>query len=264
MKDFHFLSGLPRSGATLLSSLLNQNPKIYSSPLSPIVEHIWQAHRVANDYEDSIRISDKTRPENMIREIHKNYYSDVKKPIVFDRNKVWGNPENLFLIRKYITTKPKIVFTTRPVLEILASTINIVPNIVDEDMRRSNWIKRGKSINDSRAEFLMQPGSQISNCLNMSYSIFDKTNSDIFKIITYKNITENTQETMNEIYDFIEIPHFTHDLNNIKKIEIDHDELLGFPANMHELKPQIEKSSIDPKNFFSNYILDKYKNIDII
>jgi len=263
MKDFHFLSGLPRSGGSLLSSLLNQNPEIYSSPLSPVVEHIWQGHRVANYYEDSIRISDKTRSNNMIKQIHKNYYSDVKKPIIFDRNKVWANPENLFLIREYITATPKIIFTVRPILEIVASTINIMPDIVDDDMKSNNWINTGKSINDNRAEFLMQPGSQILNCLSAFHSIFDKANSNVFKIIEYTNLVENTQETMNGIYDFIELPNFVHDLDNIKKIEIDHDELLGFPKNLHEVKPKIQKSNIDPKDFFSNYIIDKYKNINI-
>ncbi len=264
MKDFYFLSGLPRSGASLLSSLLNQNPEIYSSPLSPVVEHIWQGHRVANEYEDSIRIFDKTRPINMIKQIHKNYYSDVQKPIIFDRNKVWATPENLFLIRQYITTNPKIIFTVRPVLEILASIINIMPYIVDRDMENSNWENTGKSINDNRAEFLMQPGSQIVNCLNMSHSIFDKANDGVFKIVRYKNLIENTQKTMNEIYDFIKLPIFLHDINNIKKIETDHDELLGYPKDMHEVKSQIQKSNIDPKDFFSTYIINKYKDVDVL
>ena len=34
-KKYFFLVGLPRSGITLLSSILNQNKKIVVSPLSP-------------------------------------------------------------------------------------------------------------------------------------------------------------------------------------------------------------------------------------
>jgi sulfotransferase len=263
MKDFYFLSGLPRSGATLLSSLLNQNPKIYCSPISPMVEHIWQAHRVANNYEDSIRIFDQTRPKNMIKQMHKNYYGDVKKPIIFDRNKVWASEDNVFLIKEYITKNPKIIFTVRSILEILISFINLIPDIIDKDMERNNFIGTGKNINDCRAEFLMQPGFQIMNCLSLYYNILNKNDSNIFKIIKYDDLVGNTQKTMKEIYDFIELPNFIHNLKNIKKIEIDHDELLGFPKNMHEIKSKIEKNNIDPKDFFSNYIIDKYKNIDI-
>ena len=39
-KTFYFMTGLPRSGSTLLSSILNQNPKFYSGPSSPVVSTI--------------------------------------------------------------------------------------------------------------------------------------------------------------------------------------------------------------------------------
>ena len=40
MKTFHFLSGLPRSGSTLITSLLNQNPQIHASTNSPVLDTI--------------------------------------------------------------------------------------------------------------------------------------------------------------------------------------------------------------------------------
>ena len=42
MKNYYFISGLPRSGSTLLSTILSQNPDFYadiSSPLSMITEN---------------------------------------------------------------------------------------------------------------------------------------------------------------------------------------------------------------------------------
>ena len=36
-KNFYFMSGLPRSGSTVISSILNQNPRFYSGPSSPVV-----------------------------------------------------------------------------------------------------------------------------------------------------------------------------------------------------------------------------------
>ena len=37
MKKYYFIAGLHRSGVTLLSSILNQNPRFYSGPLSPVL-----------------------------------------------------------------------------------------------------------------------------------------------------------------------------------------------------------------------------------
>jgi hypothetical protein len=66
---------------------------------------------------------------------------------------------------------------------------------------------------------------------------------------------------MNKIYNFLELPSYEHDFNNIKKLEIDNDEATGLPANLHEIRPQLEKISQDPKEVLSKYIMDKYSNI---
>jgi hypothetical protein len=36
-KKFFFMAGLPRSGGTLLSSILSQNPDVYVSPQSTLL-----------------------------------------------------------------------------------------------------------------------------------------------------------------------------------------------------------------------------------
>ena len=36
MKSYHFISGLPRSGSTLLSGILKQNPEFYADIASPV------------------------------------------------------------------------------------------------------------------------------------------------------------------------------------------------------------------------------------
>jgi sulfotransferase len=36
MKSYYFISGLPRSGSTLLSGILKQNPEFYADIASPV------------------------------------------------------------------------------------------------------------------------------------------------------------------------------------------------------------------------------------
>jgi len=39
------MAGLPRSGSTLLKSLLNQNPEVHTEPVSPVMELMyWNDH----------------------------------------------------------------------------------------------------------------------------------------------------------------------------------------------------------------------------
>ena len=43
-KTFYFMAGLPRAGSTLLSTLLNQNPRFYSGPSSPVLGAMFSVH----------------------------------------------------------------------------------------------------------------------------------------------------------------------------------------------------------------------------
>ena len=42
---YYFMAGLPRSGSTLLSALLNQNPDIHSEPSSPLCGMMFNLER---------------------------------------------------------------------------------------------------------------------------------------------------------------------------------------------------------------------------
>jgi len=108
-KKYHFLAGLPRSGNTLLSSILNQNEKIYSSHLSPISTILWDVQQSAFQNEYTLRSNNIDAANSIIQNIIVNYYSKINKPIIIDREKAWATPGNLTTIKKYITSEPKII-----------------------------------------------------------------------------------------------------------------------------------------------------------
>jgi len=132
-KTYHFLAGLPRSGNTLLSSILNQNPNIYSSPLSPIAGMMWDYRGLYNTETMNRNKENKLRADIFLSSFINNFYKDVEKPIVIDREKTWGTPANLALIKEYITPTPKIIFTVRDVLDIIASFVKM-----DADYLKTN------------------------------------------------------------------------------------------------------------------------------
>jgi sulfotransferase len=261
MKTYHFLAGLPRSGNTLLSSLLNQNPDIYCSALSPLNSLMYSMHELLKS-EHSLR-----NPNNIpktINQIILNYYSDIKQNIIIDREKAWATQANFDLIKEYITPQPKIIFTVRPILEILTSWINILPeySFVDKEMQDTNfWYKDYLTKNDNRCDFIMRPWGQIDKTIFSINQIIKPENKNVFCLIKYDDIVNTPQETMNKIYDFLEIPSYKHNFNKIKKLEKDNDEALGQPANLHEIRPKLSKVSKKPEDVLSDYVLNKYSNI---
>ena len=45
---FYFDCGLPRSGSTLLTALLNQNPDIHAGTLSPVLELMYYNNEIVH------------------------------------------------------------------------------------------------------------------------------------------------------------------------------------------------------------------------
>ena len=123
-KSFFFDSGLPRSGSTAFSSLLNQNPQIHAGALSPAFELMYH---IQSYFEVSEQAKAYPKPEcnsKIISSVLENYYSDTEKPYIVDKSRAWLG--QIPFIRQYITKNPKIICTVRHPLDILASFIDLI------------------------------------------------------------------------------------------------------------------------------------------
>jgi sulfotransferase len=262
-KTYHFLAGLPRSGNTLLSALLNQNPDIYSSPLSPISTFMYNFSNTLNIAEQVVRNNEnKIKSEIFLSSFLDNFYKEVEKPIVIDREKAWGTPVNLGIIKRYITTTPKIIFTVRDVLDILASFIKMDAQYLKNDAANEGYYASNyRSSKDLVCEHLMAPNGDIDKGLLSLASAFYPENTGMFHIVEYNDLVFNPDETMSKIYDFLEMPHYDHNFNKIEKLEQDNDEAIGLPKNLHNIKKSISQSSTS-LDILSDYIRHKYSNMD--
>ena len=262
-KTFHYLSGLPRSGNTVVSSLLNQNPNVYSSGLSPVCEYLWILSQSALSQENVIRNKNRSRSDFVFSNLLNNYYADINKPIVFDREKNWGTPANLSLIKTYFTKEPKIVYTVRPVVEILTSFLSLDTAWIDRSMNNNNWnYKSYLTQDDNRCDYLMRAYGEIDQGLLVLNEVLKPENKDVFCVVEYSDLINNPQDTMDNIYKFIGLKSFVHNFNSIKKLEVDDDMAIGLPKDLHKVRPQLNKTSLKPKDVLSDYILGKYSNLE--
>ena len=262
-KTYHFLAGLPRSGNTLLSALFNQNPDIYSTPLSPLPSFMWEFANTADNMEQVTRnVENRIKTEIFLSSFMDNYYKEVEKPVIIDREKAWGTPANLGLVKKYITPTPKIIFTVRDVLEIIASFVKmdaqyLKSNVVDA----SYYIGNYRSQKDLVCEHLMALNGDIDKGLLSLASAFYPENAGIFHIVEYNDLVLKPNETMDKIYDFLEMPHYEHNFNKIEKVEQDNDEAAGLPKDLHDIRKSLSQSSTS-LDILSDYIRHKYSNME--
>jgi sulfotransferase len=262
-KTYHFLAGLPRSGNTLLSAILNQNPEIYSTPLSPIPSLMWEYVKTCNTVEQINRNKEnELRAVSQLNCFFDTFYKDVKNPIVIDRDKDWGTPANLDLIKRFLTPTPKIIITVRDILEIIASFVSMESDYLNNEIKNSDsFMTNYRSHKDAVAEHIMRPNGDIDKALLGLSSAFYPENKGIFHIVEYNDLILKPEETMFGIYKFLELPDYKHNFNKIEKVESDDDAKLGLPSNLHDIRKSLSKSKTST-DILSDYIKHKYSNME--
>jgi len=260
-KIYYFLSGLPRTGTTLLGAILNQNPQVFVGPISPLVDLI-QTNLQQFKTNTSYLANKKINFENeLLTNLPHAWYADVDKKIIIDKNRGWAR--HIDYIKKYITSDVKIICTVRPVLEILASFIKIIhqtPNkksFVDIEL----YLNKIPITDDNRCDYLMSKFGVVERCLYSLAQPYINDNENLIHIVDYNDLAENPKLIINNIYDFLNLSKYEHDFDNITHGYKEDDEVFGIP-DLHTVRKSLSKNEYDYKEFLSDYVIEKYNNIE--
>jgi len=258
----YFLGGLPRSGNTLLSAILNQNPSVYCSPLSPLF-HNLEALQAQNNSENNLIADFSANSEQAMRAYVTGFYENYSKSVIFDRNKNWGSKKSMMLAYQFMPNQPKIVFTVRDIPSILTSFISLVGDepvsYLDNEIRQFGIKPYGRQTQDDLRCDLLMNGQVGSALVILDEAI--KIQAPIH-LVEYDDLVNNPQKTLNDVYDFLEVDRWTHDFNNVKKLEVETFVATGFPPNLHDVRPKVDKQSFNPEDVLSSLTLGKYSNLE--
>src|SRR6266436_10417152 len=85
----HFISGLPRSGSTLLAAILRQNPRFHAGMTSPVgAMYMALEGAMSRRNEAAVFIGDAQR-RDVLKGLFTNYYDAIQEEkLVFDTNRV--------------------------------------------------------------------------------------------------------------------------------------------------------------------------------
>ena len=263
MKDIFFLSGLPRSGNTLLSAILNQNPKIYVSPLSPLLDNLLWIDKALGTNEPTLSADFQPNTASALKQFVDGFYNDIDKPVFIDRNKGWGSKESMFISYKYIANKPKIIFTVRDIPSVLASFLALVgegqDNFIDNKIREFGIKPYGEQTqNDLRCDYLMngQVGASLvtlTELLQIGTPVC---------LIEYDDLVYDPQGELNKVYDFLEIEQYFHDFDNVVKLENETLQNAGLPTNLHDIRVNIDKRVMPLESVLPNLSRKKYFGLE--
>lgn len=254
MKKFYFLSGLPRSGNTLLASILNQNSKISVYANSPVSEIMNNLDKLKNTDEAVMNFPDYKSYDNVIKNVLESYYQSFKSEYIIDRSS-WGNPGNLNLLKKYYGNDIKIIVLLRDVLEVLASFIRW------SERNKSSFLNQFKTV-EEKCDFLMRQNGQIMRCLSSAANLATEENCHHALFLQYDEIINHTEMSVKKIYDFLNIPYYdNHYYTNLKQYKVNNvsydDNILG--KNLHKIKEkEIKKSFYSAEDYLTKSIIEKY------
>ena len=258
------MAGLPRSGSTLLSSILNQNPRFYSGPSSPVLGAMYALEENFNSNELYTGYPKPNQVREIIGSIPHHFYSDVEKPIVFDKNRAWT--ARVPYIEGYIGQQAKILVPVRRVDEILTSVLSMIHrNPFQEGQDRINFVdeylvKTNQPINDhNRCMHLLNPNGIVYESLNAVKEGLDQNMRDKMHFIDYNDMVSNPEQVMEDIYDFLGEEHYEHMFDSLSNIHRENDLNTYGLGDMHEVHSKLEKTSNSPESVLPKEILDLYE-----
>lgn len=214
----HFLAGLPRSGSTLLTSLLYQNPDIYTEGLSGLCDLMWVTQQ-SLDSQATDANNRREHADGMIRALPAMYYGNTDRPIVIDKCRRWTTLPNVEMLRRYVTPTPKIVCCIRGLGEIVASFKNLCA-------------RNGQDFDESPLV------AWLNDDIAATQHAVDANDSDTYHFVEYEDLCDNPQDTLGGIYDFLELKRFKHQFTDIVNPNQEDDRVYGL-VGMHDVRPTL-------------------------
>lgn len=235
-KTLHFLSGIPRSGSTVLAAILNQNPATHVSTTSGLVHALdslantWHSQGLLNE-------NDPTREKlaQTMRGMIDAFYENTDCPVVIDKGRGWPLPVIMTAMRQVLGRQPKIIATVRPVPDCMASFVRVAKPLDLDD-----FIYDGQLADHLKAAYL---------ALENGYRALP----ECFLFVEYDNLIADPKHELARIHEFLELGPYEYDFEHIdgSTVQEDDENLHGYDG-MHDIKPVLARQHSDnPKTVLS-------------
>jgi len=250
MKEFYFISGLPRSGSTLLSAILRQNPEFYADISSPVQSLVASTINVITGSESN-HLIDEDRRKHILKSLFNAYYETVTPKTVFDTSRWWTAKTSLL---KELYPQTKVICCVRDLPWILDSFERISAKnslygaALTDDESSQTVTTRCDALMDVKKE-----GQVVKPYYLLEEGLL--ANSDMILLVEYESLCKKPENVMREIYGFIGKPYFDHDFKNVEYENEVYDKALNMKS-LHTVRKEVtwqERPSILPKSVWDKY-----------
>lgn len=247
-KKTHFISGLPRSGSTLLSGILTQNPILHAGMSSPVASLVNGCLEQIGAGSEFYSFFDENKRKTICAAIFDAYYEDIDKEIIFDTNRLWTARMHQLV---ELHDDFKVICMVRNPAWIMDSF---------EKIYRKNPFDYSRMFSaGNRATVYTRCESLLNGMIGISLTALKEAfygeYSDRLLLVDYDLLARFPQKTMQLIYEFTGMAAFEHDFENVVYSHDEFDYSLGVKG-LHTIAKKVEfkqRRSILPPDLFQKY-----------
>jgi sulfotransferase len=230
----HFVSGLPRSGTTLLAAILRQNTKFHasmSSPLYGIFAGLCRSMSGANEY--ARFISDDQRLRVLVSVVDAYYAHLSQERLIFDTNRDWT--KMLPALAKLFPTARMICCVRNP-----AWILDSIERLIQANsIQPSRMFDHNIADVYARAETLVNSGFVGTALSGLRQAWFGEHARRLIAV-RYDSLCQNPTKTIGQLYELLGEEPFDHDFNHVEYAEESFDAWIGLPG-LHTVAPRVTR-----------------------
>jgi|GEM_PF-61517 len=252
-KSFNFISGLPRSGSTLLAAILRQNPKFHAGMTSPVGGLFSNMLASVSAGSEMASLVSTPQRKRLTKGLFDSYYADLPAEIemVFDTNRSWT--ANLAAVGE-LFPDAKVICCVRDMAWVMDSMERQFQSNAFENTRLFASHNERSTV-FTRSEALANRNGLVGYAWSALQEATYGANADRLLLVDYDLLVARPAEVIGLVYDFIGEPAFKHDFDNVVYDAPAFDDQLGV-SGLHKVHKKVEprpRSTILPPELFSQY-----------
>lgn len=250
---YHFITGLPRSGSTLLSALLLQNPRFHAgmtSPVGGLLRGMLNQLGAGSEFGPVVTTDQRRR---LARGLFDSYYADQasSKEVIFDTNRMWSAQMpaliDLFPGAKLIACVRNVAWVMDSIERRYRANPYEITRLFNDDTERNTVY--------SRVDTLAQRNRMVGYPWTALKEAFYGEHAESLLVVDYDLLAQAPHKVLPLIYQFLGEPEYAHNFEQVKYDAPDFDEALGLHG-LHKVRAQVAlepRQTILPPDLFEQY-----------
>lgn len=249
----HLITGLPRSGSTLLSALLLQNPRFHAgmtSTVGGLFRGMLNQLGAGSEFGPVVTTEQRRR---LARGLFDSYYADQagSKDVIFDTNRMWSAQMpalmDLFPGAKLIACVRNVAWVMDSIERRYRANPYEITRLFNDDTERNTVY--------SRVDTLAQRNRMVGYPWTALKEAFYGEHAESLLVVDYDLLAQAPHKVLPLTYQFLGEPEYAHNFEQVKYDATDFDEALGLHG-LHKVRARVAlepRQTILPPDLFEQY-----------